>query len=121
MANIVQYGLRPLIGGANNIRTMRFYCDGTNNSTAIYEGDVVKADAGGGVIASTAAAGLSNVGVVTGIFDTNGIPVAHPLSAVSTKYLTASVVGYVDVALALPDAFFIGQSLATSYVAADIV
>ena len=120
MANIVQYGFRPLIGGANTIQVRRFYCDGTNNSTAIFVGDIVKAHSNGGVIASTAGAVLANVGVVVGIFDTNGIPVGHPMAAVSTKYLTASVVGYVDVALALPGCLFIGQSATVSIAATDI-
>lgn len=120
MANIVQYGLRPVSGGQNNIKVLRFLCDGTNNNVNIFVGDVVKGDGGGGVIASTAAAGLNNVGVVVGIYDTNQIPVGSYVAAVTTKYLAASTVGYVDVALALPDAIFIGQSLATSYVAADV-
>jgi hypothetical protein len=120
MANIVKYGITPFIGGQNNIRVRRFYCDGTNNSTAIFVGDVVKGDAGGGVVASTAGAALSNVGVVVGIFDVSGIPVGHPSAAVSTKYLTASVKGYVDVALALPDAFFISQSATVAYALTDV-
>lgn len=120
MANIVQYGLRPLIGGQNLIQTQRFFCDGTNNSTAIFVGDVVKGHSNGGVIASTAGAALSNVGVVTGIYDTNMIPVGSPLAAVTSKYLPASTVGYVDVALALPNTIFLGQSAATSYTAVDV-
>ncbi len=120
MANIVQYGFRPLIGGANTIEVRRFYCDGTNNSTALFEGDVVKANSNGGVVASTASAVLGNVGVIVGIYDTNQIPVGSPLSAVSTKYLTASVVGYVDVALALPGALFLCQSATVSIAATDI-
>lgn len=120
MANIVQLGLRPVLGGQNTIFTMRFKCDGTNNNVNIFVGDVVKGDAGGGVIASTAAAGLSNAGVVVGIYDTNMIPVGHPLAAVTSKYLPASTVGYVDVALAMPQTIFIGQSSATSYAATDV-
>lgn len=120
MANTVQLGLRPVLGGQNTIFTMRFKCDGINNSTNIFVGDVVKGDGGGGVIASTAAAGLSNVGVVVGIYDTNQIPAGHPLAAVASKYLPASTVGYVDVALAMPQTIFIGQSAATSYAATDV-
>lgn len=120
MANIVQYGLRPVIGGQNLIQTQRFYCDGTNNSTSLFVGDVVKGHSNGGVIASTAGAALSNVGVITAIFDTNGVPVGHPNGAVTSKYLPASTVGYVDVALALPTTIFMGQSAATAYTAADI-
>lgn len=120
MANIVQYGLRPVSGGQNNVRVMRFKCDGSANTLAIGIGTVVQADAGGGVIASVAAAGLGNVGVVVGIYDTNQIPVGHPSSAVSYKYLPASTVGYVDVALALPETLFVGQSAATSYAATDV-
>lgn len=119
MANIVQYGFRPA-AGQNNLRVLRFYCDGTNNSTAIFVGDVVKNHSNGGVVASTAAAGTTQVGVVVGIFDTNMIPVGHPSSAVSTKYLTASVVGYVEVALAFDDAFFVAQSAGTSYAITDL-
>lgn len=120
MANIVQYGLRPVSGGQNSIKVLRFSCDGTNNNVNIFIGDVVKGNSNGGVIASTAGAALNNVGVVVGIFDTNQIPVGSYVSAVSNKYLPASTVGYVDVALALPDAIFIGQSLATSYAATDV-
>lgn len=120
MPNIVQYGLRPLLGGQNTIFTMRFKCDGSANTVNIFNGDVVKGDAGGGVIASTAGAGLSNAGVVVGIYDTNMIPVGHPLSLVGTKYLPLSTVGYVDVALAYPQTVFMGQSAATSYAATDV-
>ena len=120
MANIVQYGIRPLIGGQNNIRVRRFYLDGSANNLAIGIGSVVQADAGGGVIASVAAAGLGNVGAVVGLYDANQIPVGHPSSAISTKYIPASTVGYVDVALALPGTVFVGQSAATSYAATDV-
>lgn len=120
MANITKYGLMPFIGGQNRILVRRFLCDGTNNSTSIFVGDVVKAHSNGGVIASTASATVANVGVVVGIYDTNQIPVAHPSAAVSSKYLPASTVGYVDVALGLPGSFFVAQSLATSYAVTDV-
>lgn len=120
MANIKKNGLMPFLGGQNTIMVRRFYCDGTNNSTSIFVGDVVKAHSNGGVIASTASATVANVGVVVGIYDTNQIPVGHPSAAVSTKYLTASTVGYVDVALALPGSLFVAQSNAASYAATDI-
>lgn len=120
MANIVQYGLRPVSGGQNNVKILRFLCDGTNNSTSIFVGDVVKNHSNGGVIASTAAAGTTMVGVVVGLFDTNQIPIGHPSAAVSSKYLPASTVGYADVAIANDDTLFIGQSAATSYAAADV-
>ena len=120
MANIVQYGVRPLVGAANMHQVRRFYCDGTNNSTALFLGDVVKAHSNGGVIASSAGAALNNVGVIVGIYDTNGVPVGHPLSVVSTKYLTASVVGYVDVDLGLPGALFFIQSATVVIAATDI-
>ena len=120
MANIVQYGLRPASGGQNNIKVMRFYCDGSANNLDIGIGSVVQADAGGGVIASVAAAGLGNVGVVVATFDLNQIPNGHFAAANSKPYLPASKVGYVDVALALPDAVFIGQSATTSYAATDV-
>lgn len=120
MANIVQLGLRPVLGGQNLVTTLRFKCDGTNNNANLFVGDVVQGDSGGGVKASTAAAGLGNVGVISGIYDTNQIPVGHPLSAVASKYLPASTVGYVDVALAMPNTIFIGQSAATSYAATDV-
>jgi hypothetical protein len=121
MANKQKGGLRPVSGGQNNIKVMRFYCDGSANSSAISIGDVVKADSGGGVVLSSAGAGVANVGVVVGTFDTNQIPNGHPMSAnASYKYLPASTVGYVDVALALPDAIFIGQSALTSYALTDV-
>lgn len=120
MANIVQYGFVPFIGGQNTIRVRRFLTDGSANNTRIFVGDVVKADSGGGIVASTAAAGLNNVGVVVGIYDSNGIPAGHPSSSVTTKYLPASTAALVDVALALPDSFFVAQSAGTSYAATDV-
>lgn len=121
MANIVQLGLRPVLGGQNTVFTMRFKCDGSANNANLFVGDAVQGDAGGSVKASTAAAGLGNVGVITGIYDTNLIPIGHPLSVVASKYLPASTVGYVDVALAFPTTIFIGQSAATSYAATDVL
>lgn len=121
MANIVQYGFKPHRGSqSSNHQVLRFLADGSANSVAIYVGDIVKADSGGGVIASTASAKLNNVGVVVGIYDSGGIPIGHPSSSVSSKYLPASTKAFIDVALALPGALFIGQSLGSSFAATDI-
>jgi hypothetical protein len=119
MANIIQYGFRPA-EGTNNIVVKRFLLDGTENSTRLAVGDVVMSTSGGGLNAATAGIGLGLVGVVVGLYDANGIPIGHPMSTVSTKYLTASVAGYADVALALSGAFFVAQSLSTSYARTDI-
>lgn len=121
MANIVTYGFRPHRGATSqNHQIMRFLTDGSANSTSLFVGDVVQVDAGGGIKAGTAGDHLGNLGVIVGIYDPNGIPVGHPSSAQSTKYLPASVKGLIDVALAIPGALFIGQSLATSYAATDV-
>lgn len=121
MANIVQYGFKPHRGGqSSNHQVLRFKADGTNNSTNIFVGDVVQVDSAGGIKAGTAAAHLGNLGVVVGIYDSNGIPIAHPSSSITTKYLAASTAAFIDVALALPGALFVGQSLGTSYAATDV-
>lgn len=121
MSNIVTYGFRPHRGGSSTPhQVMRFSTDGTNNSTALFVGDVVQVDSGGGIKAATAGDKLGQLGVIVGIYDTAGIPIGHPSSAYSTKYLAASKAALVDVALALPGALFIAQSAASSYAATDV-
>lgn len=120
MANIPSYGFKPHRGGQSTPhQTMRFLVT-TTNGTNLFSGDVVKIDSSGSIVAGTAGANLGNLGVIVGIYDSNGIPAGHPSASNANKYLPASTAGYVDVALALPGAMFVGQSLATSYVAADI-
>lgn len=121
MSNIVQYGFRPHRGGSSTPhQVMRFLTDGTANSTSLFVGDVVQIDAGGGIKAATAGDHLGNLGVIVGIYDSNGIPAGHPSSSNANKYLAASTKALIDVALALPGALFVGQSLATSYAAVDV-
>jgi hypothetical protein len=82
----------------------------TSLSTAIFVGDMVSMQAAGDLEPSTAGAGNAVVGVAKALYDTNGIPVGHPNSAISTKYLASGDSGIVLVALALPGAEFRVQS-----------
>ena len=46
------------------------------------------------------------LGAVVAIYDSSGVHVGSPNSSVGTKYITASAGGYVDIALAVPNAVF---------------
>ncbi len=100
-------GFRVAQGIGSQHVVKRFRVD-SNNSTALFVGDVVDLD-GEGVGPAAADAGVSVAGVCVGVYDSNEIPCGHPNSSVSTKYLTGSTAGYADVALALPGAVFIAQ------------
>ena len=120
MANIDNTGFRPAVPNPDKIR--RFPVT-TSNATALYVGDAVKPEANGGITPLDAGATGNDLalGVIVALFDSNGIPVGHPSSSVSTKYLGASTAGYADVHLATPGEQFIGQSqTGTSYAATDI-
>lgn len=83
-----------------------------SNATAVFVGDVVDVAGTGGVVPSTGSGTNPEraLGVVIALYDTNGIPIGHPSSAVSTKYLTASTAGKALVALALLGRRFIAQT-----------
>jgi hypothetical protein len=107
MANIDDpKGFTPvaMFNGAK-IPVWRFPVDALN-ATAIFIGDVIDAEADGNVIPAAADADDSVIGVAVAVYDSNGVPCGAPNSSVSTKYLTALTAGYVDVALALPEAVF---------------
>lgn len=80
------------------------------NGTNIFVGDVLYAVSGGTVAPATAGKGDTCIGVCTGLYDSDGVPVGAPNSSVSTKYLPATTAGYADVALALPHAVFRAQA-----------
>jgi len=82
----------------------------TGNATNIFVGDIIDLD-GTSVAPAAADAGVSVVGVCTQIKDSNGVSAGHPNSSLSTKYLPLSTAGIIVVALAIPGAVFIGQTL----------
>lgn len=100
-------GFRPASGVGAPHQYRRFPVNAAS-STAFFIGDVADFD-GNAVGPAAADAGVSVIGVAVGFADSNGISIGHPNSSVSTKYLTASVAGFVDVALGMPGAFFIAQ------------
>ena len=109
MANTDNTGFRPARNlSGNRVVVMRYPIDSTN-ATAVYVGDVVSAQSAGSISPATAGDGSIVVGVVTALYDSNGIPIGHPNSSTSTKYLADSTAGYADVALALPHTVFIAQ------------
>lgn len=94
----------------SEIPVRRFSVD-SSNATAIFIGDLVIAEADGRVAPAAAACGDVLLGACVGVYDSNGVPCGAYGSSVSAKYLTASTAGYVDVALALPEAVFRVQCL----------
>ena len=118
MANQVRTGFYPAGVAGNHIVVLRFPIT-TGNGATIFVGDVVRNQADGGLIRAAADSGTAQVGVVTALFDTNSIPIGHPMAAVSTKYMAASTAGYADVALALPDAIFIAYAGSNTNFSAD--
>lgn len=105
MANQTRTGFWPAKIQGNQVAIMRFPIT-TSSGAAIYRGDVVVNNADGGVRRAAADSGTTQVGVVVALYDTNGVPIGDPRSLVSTKYMTANVAGYADVALALPNTIF---------------
>ncbi len=101
-------GFRPATGVGTPHQVRRFPV-ASSNGTNLFVGDVADFD-GTAVGPAAADAGVSAVGVVVAVYDSNGVPCGAPNSSVSTKYLPASTAGYVDVALALPGAVFIAQA-----------
>lgn len=115
MANIDNpRGFTPvamLDGSAIPVRRFPVYA---SQADGIFIGDVIKALSSGNVEAADAGDDKAVLGVCVGIFDTNGTPIGEPNSSVSTKYLTATTGGYVNVALALPSAVFRVQCLSAA-------
>lgn len=102
-------GLIPVKAlGGNTVPVFRYPVSTSNNVANLAVGDPVNAAAEGAVepITTSGTNPTYVVGVVTALYDTNGIPIGHPSSAVSTKYLPSATAGYADVALALPSVVF---------------
>ncbi len=119
MANTNNPGFKPafnLVGP--KIATLRFSIAAASG-TACYVGDLVSAVNTGTITPSTADDGITVVGVVVALYDSDGVAIGSPGSSVSTKYLPASTAGYADVALANDSNVFIAQSTA-SLAAADV-
>jgi hypothetical protein len=106
MANRQNAGFR--VADARKATVMRFPVD-SSNSTIVYRGDVMANNSAGSVRPAAADAGVTAVGICVGVYDANGVECGAPNSLHTTKSLPVSVAGYADVALALPDAIFIGQ------------
>ncbi len=87
----------------------RFLID-SSNGTAVFVGDVMDLNALGSVRPAAADAGVSAAGICVALYDSDGHPIGHPNSSVSTNYLGSSTAGYALVALALPGAVFIAQA-----------
>jgi len=101
-------GFRPAQGiGSQHVYKM-FRVD-SNNATAVFVGDVLDLD-GEGVGPAAADAGVSAAGVCVALFDSEGIPVGHPNSSVSTKHLTASTAGFALTSLAMSGTVYIVQT-----------
>ncbi len=78
-----------------------------NTATSnMFVGDGVSYDSAGGVEQLVASDGIKIVGVIEQLLDSNGVPIGHPNSSISTKYLASSSSGYAVVALALQNAVF---------------
>jgi hypothetical protein len=85
-------------GGGDAGRSL--YPVDSSNGTAIFKGDLVKAEADGNIAPAAANDGVAVIGVAEGFFDSNKKPV---------KYLADSTAGYVSV-VDDPDALFIVQA-----------
>jgi len=107
MANVDRTGFQPVEN--NPSEELKFTVD-ASSSTAMFVGDVVDVNAAGSVRPAAGSAPTQSVGVCIALYDSNGVPVGHPNSTVSTKYLTASVAGQALVALAKPGKRFVAQS-----------
>ena len=88
----------------SKIPTRRFYIDTAGSN--IFVGDPVKAMAAGDIELAGAGEGVDVIGVVVALYDSNEIPIGHPNSSISTKYLASGSNGYAEVALAMPDCLF---------------
>ena len=111
MANRDRTGFRPLRRLSGGPVPVKRYIVDSSSSTALAIGDVLDTNAAGSVRPAAADAGLSAIGVCVAVYDSKGVPCGAPNSSVSTKYLTASVAGYADVALGLPDCIFVAQTV----------
>jgi len=87
------------------IPVWRFPVD-SSNGTAIFIGDVIDAESDGNTAPAAAGTDDSALGVCVGVADSNGAPAGDPNSSLNSNYLPASTAGYIDVALALPEAIF---------------
>src|SRR3990167_7939765 len=109
MANKNNTGFRfAYVLGGTTEPVLRFPVD-SGNGTNLFVGDVVANNAAGSVRPAAADAGVTVVGVVKALYDSNGVPIGAPGASVSTKYLPSSTAGYADVTLALPNVVFVAQ------------
>lgn len=118
MANRQRSGFRP--ADPATISRLAWFPIVVGNSKTIFVGDVLVNSSGGGVTRAGADSGTTQVGVCVGLYDTNKIPIGHPMSAVSTKHMPISTVGWALVALALPTAIFIASMGSNTLAATDI-
>lgn len=108
MANIDNRGFRP--ADRKPSEELLFLVDAAND-TNMFVGDVIDAAAAGAVNVSDGSTPTQSVGTVVALYDSNGIPIGHPNSSVSTKYLPSTTAGKALVALALPGRRFIAQAI----------
>jgi len=78
----------------------------TSVGSNLFVGDPVKAMAAGDIELAGAGEGVDTIGVIVGLYDSNGNPIGHPNSSISTKYLASGDSGFAEVALAMPDCLF---------------
>ena len=102
-------GFRMAQGIGSQHVLKRFPID-SSNSTNVFVGDVMDLNAQGSVRPAAADAGVSAAGVCVALYDSDGHPIGHPNSSVSTNYLGTSVAGFALVSLALPGVVFIAQA-----------
>ncbi len=106
-------GFIPTIKLDGSVIPSRWFPVDSSNATAIFVGDVVKAEGDGNVVPSAAGQASAVIGVVVAVADTKGNSAGHPNGDLSTKYLPALTAGKVKVALAVADAVFRAQSSGT--------
>jgi len=84
----------------------------SGNGTNLFVGDAVEIAAAGSVqkIATSGTNPTRVIGVITALQDSDEVPIGHPNSSQSTKYLPSSTAGFAKIALALPTALFKIQS-----------
>ncbi|MBM4240578.1 MAG: hypothetical protein FJ150_02735 [Euryarchaeota archaeon] len=102
-------GFRPYALSPAKIVVRRFPVDSAN-ATAIFLGDLIKAESDGNVAPAAAGDATVVLGACVGIYDSNGVAAGSERSSVSQNYLPASTAGYVDVALALSGQWFVVQA-----------
>ncbi len=93
----------------SKVPTMDFAID-ADEATNVFVGDLITAEADGKCNPAAANDGTAVLGAVVAIYDTNGVPIGHPNSLISSKYKPASTAAIITVALGLAGALFRCQS-----------